>query len=485
MAYDTFVGLPLDQSIASATWDNGGMAWGSVTHLAGDGANGLKSTQVSPNQSFGNYNALDNHIGQRVFFKLKTGRSTSSHNVFLYIDGAGPHAVSAPNSVRVGIGAYNEMVLRDMAGALETKVAFAPALDTEYCLELKRTGTANQYRATVFNSTNGVAGSEIATQVITLATALASANRQVQIAGSFSSHPYVTITRVESVDATAAPADTVAPILSAPTATATGSTTASGTVATDEAGGLLYFRATANATETAATVKAGSSQSVTATGSQSVTVAGLTAGTAYYLHYVQADAAGNTSNVVSAAFTTPAADTTAPTWPNGAAITQGTITSTSVSGSYAAASDNVGVTGYQKRIDGGAWQENGTGLSFSFSGLAASTTYVTEIRAKDAAGNFSPALSLSMTTTAASAGGTISTDPISNAANVIAGNLTGLTVTVLDATTLAAVQTFTNASTGADGRCVVTGASLVVGTLYAVAIRDANGNLGIEKYTAA
>lgn len=484
MAYDIFTGLPLDQSIAGATWDNGGMSWGSVTHLAGDGADGLKSTQISPNQSFGNYNALDGQIGQRVFFKLKTGRSTSSPNVFLYIDGAGPHATSAPNSVRVGIGAYNEMVLRDMAAAVETKVAFSPALDTEYCLELKRTDTANQYRATVYSSANGVAGSQIATQVITLATALPSTNRQVQVAGSYSSHPYVTITRVESIDAAAAPADTVAPVLSAPTATATGSTTATGTVATDEAGGLLYFRVTANSTETADAVKAGSSQSVTATGSQSVTVTGLTGGAAYYLHFVQADAAGNTSNVASAAFTTPAADTAAPTWPADAAITQGTVTSTSVSGSYPAASDNVGVTGYQKRINSGTWEENGTGLSFSFSGLAAETAYLTEIRAKDAAGNFSPVLSLSMTTTAASAGGTITTDPISNAAGALGANLTGLTVTVLNAAG-DFVAKATGATTGSDGRCVVTNGALAVGTEYAVVIRNAAGNLGVEKYTAA
>ena len=102
--------------------------------------------------------------------------------------------------------------------------------------------------------------------------------------------------------------DITAPVLSSPTGTKTGSTTASGTVSTDEGNGTLYFIATTNATETAATIKAGSSQSVTATGSQAVTFTGLTASTTYYAHYVQDDAASNESNVVvSASFTTDAA----------------------------------------------------------------------------------------------------------------------------------------------------------------------------------
>ncbi len=103
-------------------------------------------------------------------------------------------------------------------------------------------------------------------------------------------------------------ADTTAPVLSSPTGTKTGSTTASGTVSTDEGNGTLYFIATINATETAATIKAGSSQAVSATGIQNVSFTGLTASTTYYAHYVQDDAATNTSNVVnSASFTTDAA----------------------------------------------------------------------------------------------------------------------------------------------------------------------------------
>lgn len=102
-------------------------------------------------------------------------------------------------------------------------------------------------------------------------------------------------------------ADTTAPTLTSASATATGATTASGSVTTDEANGTLYWLASANATELVATVKAGSSQAVTAIGAQPVTVTGLTASTPYYLHFVHTDAAANDSAVASSAqFTTDA-----------------------------------------------------------------------------------------------------------------------------------------------------------------------------------
>lgn len=102
-------------------------------------------------------------------------------------------------------------------------------------------------------------------------------------------------------------ADTTAPTLTSPTGTQTGSTTASGTVTTDEGNGTLYFLASTNSTETAATVKAASSQAVSATGSQSVSFTGLTASMTYYAHYCHTDAAANDSTVAnSASFTTAA-----------------------------------------------------------------------------------------------------------------------------------------------------------------------------------
>lgn len=103
--------------------------------------------------------------------------------------------------------------------------------------------------------------------------------------------------------------DVTAPLLTDPTAYASGPTTASGTVTTNEATGTLYFLRNNSATATDVAVEAGLSQAVTAAGIQTVNVTGLTASTpGNYIHYLHIDAAGNRSLVSSsAAFTTPAA----------------------------------------------------------------------------------------------------------------------------------------------------------------------------------
>lgn len=106
-----------------------------------------------------------------------------------------------------------------------------------------------------------------------------------------------------------APVDTTAPTLSSATGTKTGTTTASGSVSTDEAGGTLYYLVSTSNTATAAAVKAGASQAVSTTGVQNVSLTGLTASTTYYLHFLHRDAATtpNDSTVLtSGSFTTDA-----------------------------------------------------------------------------------------------------------------------------------------------------------------------------------
>lgn len=100
-------------------------------------------------------------------------------------------------------------------------------------------------------------------------------------------------------------ADTTAPVLSSPTAAQFNPTALSGTVTTDEGNGTLYYYASTNSSESAATIKAsGDSQAVTATGSQDVQAGFLTTGETYYLHYVHDDSSSNESNVVSSAAVT-------------------------------------------------------------------------------------------------------------------------------------------------------------------------------------
>lgn len=182
-------------------------------------------------------------------------------------------------------------------------------------------------------------------------------------------------------------ADTTAPILSSPTGTKTGSTTASGTVSTDEAAGTLYRLASTNATETAATIKAANlTSAVTATGVQNVTFSGLAPNTLYYAHYVQDDAAStvNTSGVVnSAGFTTdplPAAVlSSAAGTATGTTTATATVSTTIGSGTlYYMVSANTTETASTIKASGASQAVSASGTqSVSFTGLTAATQYYT------------------------------------------------------------------------------------------------------------
>ncbi|MET9429266.1 glycoside hydrolase family 6 protein [Streptomyces sp. NPDC003036] len=103
--------------------------------------------------------------------------------------------------------------------------------------------------------------------------------------------------------------------------------------------------------------------------------------------------------------TPPPVDTTAPTAPTG--LTSPAKTSSSVTLSWTASTDNVGVTGYD--VYRGATKVNAapvTGTTYTDTGLAASTAYSYTVRARDAAGNVSaPSAALSVTTSAGGGGG--------------------------------------------------------------------------------
>ncbi|MEK0316084.1 PA14 domain-containing protein [Cohnella sp. 56] len=97
-------------------------------------------------------------------------------------------------------------------------------------------------------------------------------------------------------------------------------------------------------------------------------------------------------------------DTQAPAAPTG--LTSPSKTSSSVSLSWTASTDNVGVTGYDiYRGTTLAGSVNGTTTSFTDTGLAASTAYTYTVKAKDAAANVSAASNAVTVTTDAPAGG--------------------------------------------------------------------------------
>ncbi len=106
-------------------------------------------------------------------------------------------------------------------------------------------------------------------------------------------------------------------------------------------------------------------------------------------------------------------DTTAPSVPGGLAVA-GT-TSSSVSLSWSAATDNVGVTGYEVFQGAGTTPvATVTSTSATVSGLAAGTSYSFTVKARDAAGNRSAA-SASVSATTGSGGGGGITLPTANA----------------------------------------------------------------------
>jgi len=121
----------------------------------------------------------------------------------------------------------------------------------------------------------------------------------------------------------------------------------------------------------------------------SFTDTGLSAGTTYNYTVAAYDAAANTSSPSAALpVSTTAGDTTAPSAPTGLKSTG--QTSSTISLSWTAATDNVGVTGYNIYRNGTLAGTSAT-TTFTDSGLAASTSYTYTVKAFDAAANLSAA----------------------------------------------------------------------------------------------
>lgn len=110
---------------------------------------------------------------------------------------------------------------------------------------------------------------------------------------------------------------------------------------------------------------------------------------------------------------TPVVDTQAPTAPTN--LTTSNPTSNTISLSWTASTDNVGVTGYDIYKDGVLYS-TATGTTATVSGLNPSTTYNFYVIAKDAAGNASPASNTASGTTLAGGqpGGSCGTEDFSN-----------------------------------------------------------------------
>ncbi|ADO73088.1 fibronectin type III domain-containing protein [Stigmatella aurantiaca] len=157
---------------------------------------------------------------------------------------------------------------------------------------------------------------------------------------------------------------------------------------------LTWNASTDNVGVTGYEVFSGNSTTVVATSSAtSATVSGLTANQTYTFTVKARDAAGNRSAASSALSVTtppPSTDNQAPTAP--ANLRSTGVSSSSVSLAWNASTDNVAVTGYEVFVGNGTSAAATTsGTSATVSGLAANTTYTFTVKARDAAGNRSPA----------------------------------------------------------------------------------------------
>ena len=116
----------------------------------------------------------------------------------------------------------------------------------------------------------------------------------------------------------------------------------------------------------------------------------------------------------------PCADSQAPTTPG--LITFGTVTQNSIVVNWTASTDNIAVTGYEVWVNG-VLSTTVTGLTTTLSGLTCNTVYSIQIRAKDAAGNYSAYNAVASTTTLVTVAPTLTT-PINYCQNATATALT-------------------------------------------------------------
>jgi parallel beta-helix repeat protein len=133
--------------------------------------------------------------------------------------------------------------------------------------------------------------------------------------------------------------------------------------------------------------------------------AGLTASTSYTFTVKARDAAGNASTASNAltVTTNAASDTQAPTTPSNLSVTSKSTTTVSLT--WAASTDNVGVSAYD--VYRGATVAGTTAAtSLQITGLTPNTSYSFTVKARDAAGNASAASNTVSVTTDASSGGT-------------------------------------------------------------------------------
>jgi len=153
------------------------------------------------------------------------------------------------------------------------------------------------------------------------------------------------------------------------------------------------------------------------------TFTGLSCGKSYTLGVDAYDAAGNRSAQASMiASTSACSDTQPPTQPT--SVTLSNRTATSISLTWTASTDNVGVVGYGV-YKGGTLASTSTTASYTLTGLSCGSSYTIGVDAYDGAGNRSTQATVMMSTAACS-----DTQPPSAPTNLAVSNTTQTSATL-------------------------------------------------------
>jgi len=305
------------------------------------------------------------------------GSGNNSDDMLVTVNAtAGPFTVSTPNTAVSYVGGSTQTVTWAVAGTTANGVNCA---NVDILLS---TDGGNTFPVTLLAATPNDG-----TQAVTIPNTAGTQNR-IMVKGT--NHIFFDVSNT-NFTITAGSTDSIAP--SAPTNLA-----ASGTTQTTT--NLTWTAATDNVGVSAYDVYQGTTLkgSVTAT---SYAVTGLTAATAYTFSVKAKDAAGNvsaSSNVAEVTTLATVADTTAPNAPTN--LTASGTTQTTTNLSWTAATDNVGLTGYDV-YQGTTLTGSVITTSYTVTGLTAATAYTFSVKAKDAAGNISASSNVANVTTLA------------------------------------------------------------------------------------
>ena len=381
----------------------------------------------------------DNHAG---------GPANNSDDTIVTVNAiAGPFAVSAPNTAVSYVGGSTQTITWAVAGTTANGVNCA---NVDILLSTDGGATFNMLLAATPND---------GTEAVVIPNTPGTTNR-IMVKGS--NHIFFDISNA-NFTITQGSTDFTAP--SAPTNLAASGTTINSTQ-------LSWNAATDNVAVTGYDVYQGATLKATVA-TTSYTVTGLNPATQYSFSVKAKDANNNVSSASNVVDVTTLADTAAPSAP---VLSASGTTATTTNLAWTAATDNVGVVGYEVYQDA-TLKATVTTLTYAVTGLTAGASYAFNVLAKDAAGNTTSSNVVNVTTTT----------PDTTAPSVVVLSASGTTATTTNLAWTAATdnvavtgyevyQGATLKATVTTLTYAVTGLTASTAYTFSVKAKDAAGN---------